>query len=182
MLETRLVTLLVRTALALVAGALVVGCDEPRKAPELGSTTPPTTTTTAARPRAIELRAAPPGEDAAALVRRELERARADGGDLVVYVGATWCEPCQRFHAAAAAGELDATFPGLRLVEFDLDRDEARLRAAGYASKMIPLFAVPGPDGRASGLQIEGSIKGDGAVAQIAPRLRALLERARTGG
>lgn len=137
---------------------------------------------TAPRGGKVELTAAAPGEDAAGLVRRETERARADGRELVVYVGATWCEPCQRFHRAAKAGELDAVFPTLRLLEFDLDRDEPRLRAAGYVSTMIPLFAVPAPDGRATGLQIEGSIKGDGAVGQITPRLDAMLKKARAGG
>ena len=113
------------------------------------------------------------------LVRREVARARDEGRTLLVYVGATWCEPCQRFHDAAKAGQLDAAFPGLRLLEFDLDRDKDRLREAGYASRMIPLFALPRADGTASGEQIEGSIKGDGAVAQIAPRLRALIDKPR---
>ena len=93
-------------------------------------------------------------------------------------VGASWCEPCRRFHEAVTRGELDATFPTLRLLEFDLDRDQARLQAAGYGSRMIPLFEVPGPDGRASGRRIEGSIKGPGAVAEIVPRLRRILAKA----
>ncbi len=95
---------------------------------------------------------------------------------MVVYVGATWCEPCQRFHRAALNGELDAQFPRVTLVAFDADRDGERLAAAGYAwKKYIPLFALPGPDGRASGNQFEGGIKGEGAVSYLAPRLRALL-------
>ena len=165
-------------ALALLAIGFVSGCDS--GAPRVDAAHDATSKPAAAPspPRKVEVLAAPAGEDVAVVVRREAERARAEGRDLVVYVGASWCEPCQRFHQAAAAGELDATFPTLRMLEFDLDRDDARLRAAGYASKMIPLFAVPAPDGRATGVQIEGSIKGDGAVAQITPRLRAMLERA----
>jgi thiol-disulfide isomerase/thioredoxin len=127
----------------------------------------------------VEILAAPPGDSIAALVRGETERARAAGRELLVYVGASWCEPCQRFHDAATAGELDAAFPGLRLLEFDLDRDREGLDAAGYRSKMIPLFAVPRADGTSSGAQIEGSIKGAGAVGEIAPRLRALLDAGR---
>ena len=42
---------------------------------------------------------------------------------------------------------------------------------------MIPLFALPGADGRASGKQIEGSVKGEAAVGEISPRLAALLAR-----
>jgi thiol:disulfide interchange protein len=140
-----------------------------------------------ARQEPAATKKAPPVETVAAaaeggvqeLVRREVARARDEGRPLLVYVGAKWCEPCQRFHDAAKAGQLDATFPGLRLLEFDLDRDRERLLEAGYASRMIPLFALPRADGTASGEQIEGSIKGDGAVAQIAPRLRALLEKPR---
>jgi hypothetical protein len=123
----------------------------------------------------VDLVPAPPTGDVQELVRRELARAKNDGHRLLVYVGAAWCEPCQRFHHAARNGQVDALFPGLRLIEFDLDRDKERLEAAGYKSKMIPLFAVPREDGTGSGEQIEGSIKGPGAVDQIAPRLQALL-------
>ena len=122
----------------------------------------------------VELVPAPPG-DVAALVRSELARAARDGKQLLVYDGATWCEPCRRFHQAAEEHRLDRDFPGLRLLVFDDDRDGPRLAAAGYAGKYIPLFVRPGADGRSSGRQVEGSVKGDGAVGEIVPRLRALL-------
>jgi hypothetical protein len=115
---------------------------------------------------------APTQGDVAQLVRDM--RARTHGA-LLVYVGATWCEPCQYFHRAVEAHDLDATFPGLRLLEFDLDRDATRLSAAGYSPRMIPLFAVPDSEGRASGHQMEGSIHGPESVQEIVPRLRALL-------
>jgi hypothetical protein len=115
------------------------------------------------------------GDAVDSIVRGALARALASKRTLVVYVGAAWCEPCQRFHHAAERGELDAAFPALTLLEFDLDRDGERLGAAGYVSKYIPLFALPGPDGKASGKQIEGGIKGDGAVAFIVPRLKEML-------
>jgi thiol-disulfide isomerase/thioredoxin len=124
----------------------------------------------------VELVAAPPAGDVAGQVQQELARARKDGRQLLVYVGAPWCEPCKRFHEAAAAGKLNRDFPTLRLFEFDNDRDHERLIAAGYGSRLIPLFAAPGPDGRGSGRYMEGSIKGDGAVGEIVPRLRALLQ------
>jgi thiol-disulfide isomerase/thioredoxin len=121
--------------------------------------------------------AAPDG-DVAVIAQAEAERAKKEGRALLVYVGASWCEPCQRFHKAAEAGEVTGDLPPLRMLELDLDRDAERLAAAGYASKMIPLFAVPGPDGRGNDLRIEGSVKGSGAVSNIVPRLRALLARA----
>lgn len=94
---------------------------------------------------------------------------------VVVYVGASWCEPCERFREAAKAGELDAKFPGLSLLVFDADRDRARLAAAGYKSTFIPLLVLPRPDGSASTHKMEGGQKGAGAVAQMAPRLAELL-------
>ncbi|HVH45968.1 MAG TPA: thioredoxin family protein [Labilithrix sp.] len=117
------------------------------------------------------------GGDVAALVRAERESAVADGRDLIVYVGAKWCEPCQRFHEAAQRGELDAEFPELSILEFDLDEDRDRINAAGYSSKLIPLFVVPSADGRASERRFEGGVKGERAVSNIAPRLRKLLEK-----
>jgi hypothetical protein len=111
----------------------------------------------------------------APLVVAERGRAAADGQQALVYVGATWCEPCRRFHEAVRAGVLDGTFAGLRIVEFDLDVDAERLRDAGYAPRLIPMLALPRADGTASGRHIEGSVKGDGAVAEITPRLQALL-------
>lgn len=126
-------------------------------------------------PKAVEILDAPPAGDVAVEVKQELDRAHHDGRQLLVYVGATWCEPCQRFHSAARAGKLNAYFPQLRLLDFDSDRDGERLATAGYVSRLIPLFAVPNADGRASGRQMEGSVKGDGAVSEIVPRLSALL-------
>lgn len=121
------------------------------------------------------IRITPGAEPVDAIVQRESREAAAYGQHLVVYVGATWCEPCQRFHRAVEEGKMNALLPPTRFLEFDLDQDGERLKAAGYRSRYIPLFALPSSDGRGSGKQIEGSIKGEGAVAEITPRLRKLL-------
>lgn len=126
-------------------------------------------------PKKLEIIEAAPTKDVAADVAREYAAAERSHLRLLVYVGASWCEPCRHFHDAAVAGELDGVFGGIRLLAFDLDRDGDALQRAGYQSTLIPLFALPRPDGTATGKQIEGSIKGDGAVAQITPRLQALL-------
>ena len=123
----------------------------------------------------LELVSAADNVDVAPLVQRELERARKDGKRLLVYEGATWCEPCRRFHEAAKAGRLDADLSSLRLLEFDADRDNERLAVAGYVSRFIPMFALPKADGNFSGRLIEGGSKGDGVVAEMVPRLRGLL-------
>ena len=127
--------------------------------------------------RGVRIVHAGAGSDAAREVRDERDRAKRDGRDLVVYVGAKWCEPCQAFHRAAQEGALDGEFPDLTLLEFDLDEDRDRLTRAGYVGDFIPLFALPALDGRASDRRFEGAIKGSGATAHITPRLRKLLGR-----
>jgi thiol-disulfide isomerase/thioredoxin len=150
--------------LALTLGALAVSCNPAspvaKKAPAGGH---------------VEFVNADVNGEVAALVLREMARARKDGKRVLVYEGATWCEPCRRFHEAAAAGRLDSELATLRLLEFDADRDNERLAVAGYVSRFIPMFALPKADGNFSGRLIEGSVKGDGAVDEMVPRLRGLL-------
>jgi thiol-disulfide isomerase/thioredoxin len=155
---------------------LALGCKAGAEtAPEPSHDSLATTAPDAAR--RVRMVAADRDGDVAAIVRVQAAEATRAGRRLVVYVGASWCEPCQRFHDAAARGDLDARFGDLTLLEFDLDRDGERLMAAGYGSQYIPLFALPAPNGAASGEQIEGAIKGEGAVAFVVPRLAKLLAR-----
>jgi hypothetical protein len=129
-----------------------------------------------AHPPGPELVSAGPGP-VAEVVRGALSAAEHDGRRLVVYVSAVWCKPCERFQAAVRAGELDARFPRLRLLKFDQDHDEARLREAGYDGALIPRFVVPGPDGRGTAERMEGGTKQEDTVAtSIGPRLQRLLE------
>ncbi|WP_437504498.1 TlpA family protein disulfide reductase [Sorangium sp. So ce1099] len=162
-----------RAGLVLCCAALL-GCSR-EEAPQ------PAAGSGSARPTALraDVEPAPASGEVPALVQEARDRARREGRELVVYVGASWCEPCTRFHDAVKAGQLDAAFPALRLLEFDLDRDRDRLAEAGYASEMIPLFVVPGKDGRGTPLRVEGSVKGERAVDEIVPRLGAILARAR---
>ena len=126
-------------------------------------------------PPGVRMINATAGNDAAKLIAAERDNATKEGRDHIVYVGAKWCEPCQRFHQAAEKGELDSEFPNLNVMAFDLDEDRDRIKAAGYDSTYIPLFVVPSPDGRASEKRFEGGVKGDKAVANLTPKLHALL-------
>jgi thiol-disulfide isomerase/thioredoxin len=148
----------------MIAALLVAACAAP----------PEPTRDVAAAPKPAEpakpaFIAAPAGDVA------EIVRAEAATPGLVVYVGATWCEPCAAFHEAVQAGRFDRELAGARFLEFDLDRDRERLAAAGYSSRLIPLFALPGPDGRASERRIEGGIKGPRAADHVLGRLVPLL-------
>ncbi len=122
----------------------------------------------------VELLDPKPG-DVKDVVKVAMIEAAARNHRLVVYVGASWCEPCERFREAAKKGELNADFPGLSLLVFDVDADRKRLAAAGYASQYIPLIVLPKDDGAASEFRMAGGSKGNGAVASMSPRLTALL-------
>jgi hypothetical protein len=155
-------------------GALAVGACDTRAAPSSDAAAP---AVRSVQGSGAKFALAPSTGGVDAIVRGALSQTRADRRRLVVYVGATWCEPCQRFHHSLERGELGGSLADVTLLEFDLDADRERLAAAGYQSNYIPLFALPGPDGRSSGAHVEGGIKGEGAVAFILPRLEGLLAR-----
>ena len=109
-------------------------------------------------------------------IQEQVELAEAAKLRVLVYVGASWCEPCQRFHQAVEHGELNGTLNGLRFLEFDQDQDAAELKTAGYVYQYIPVLALPDPDGRNHGKMISGALKGPRAIKEnLVPRLHALL-------
>ena len=165
--------------LAATLAGMCTACDQASApAPAPARDPAPTTAAAPAKGPLIEWLPAADG-DLPSLVQAEMARAKDDGRILLVYVGAAWCEPCRRFHEASEKGQVAGDLPPLRMLELDLDRDADRLVAAGYQSRLIPLFVLPGPDGRATDLRMEGGIKGAGAADNIASRLRAMLARAR---
>lgn len=161
-----------RRPLATCFLALALGCGKDEAATAKAEPTAGSATV-----KRLELVSAPAGQDVPTIVTAELARAKTRNRRLLVYVGATWCEPCQRFHHAAEQGELDAKLSDVTFVVFDLDQDGKRLGMAGYQPAYIPYFAVPGDDGHASGQAVSGSIKGPGAVDDIVPKLEKLLGR-----
>src|SRR4249920_2284717 len=87
-------------------------------------------TKTSSAPGVVKSRAKPQlthrGQPQAPLeqfVQQHVEEADASGMRVLVYVGATWCEPCQRFHKALESGQLDEALAGTKFIEFDADKD-----------------------------------------------------------
>jgi thiol-disulfide isomerase/thioredoxin len=111
------------------------------------------------------------------LVLEQVAASKAVDRTLVVYAGASWCEPCRRFHEAADRGDLNAQFGDVDFLAFDVDIDNERLAYGNYDTATIPMIALPGEDGKASSKIMSGSVKGDGAVQEMTPRLKALLGR-----
>src|SRR2546423_14525 len=106
-----------RAAALLVALATAVaGCksgDSPR-----GSGPSPGAPQGPSMKRPLFIRGPTGGAPVAPFVARELAKGHAGHYGVLVYVGATWCEPCQSFHRAVAKGELDEMLAGVRLIEF----------------------------------------------------------------
>lgn len=85
--------------------------------------------------------------DAISTIRVARLQAKAEGRVLVVYVSATWCDPCKKLKAEIEAGHLDDRLGKTTLLAFDADKDGERLLAAGYQFRFVPFVALPGPDG-----------------------------------
>ena len=126
------------------------------------------------KPLRADISTAGPGA-VQALVAKAQQAAQREGRRLVVYVGASWCEPCQVFLDTLKAGELPAHFADLRFLKFDHDNDESRLNEAGYGGALIPRFVVPASDGSSTERRFEGSTKGPEAITNIVPRLEGIL-------
>ena len=142
------------------------------------STTSATTTASQVPPQpapgpqetALRVVVASPDTDALSLVRTERLKAKAEGRVLVVYAGATWCEPCKRFKEEVHAGHLDDKLPKMTLLAFDADRDTDRLAAAGYRFSFIPFVALPGADGHPTDTQ-EARGKGSNSWRELIAKL-----------
>jgi hypothetical protein len=170
-----LTTRAMRASIPVLAALLVAGCNASEQPAQVAAPAPVA--------NAVKAAAQPVAQSKPTLIAGALPVAafvaeqllRDPSTRTIVYVGASWCEPCQRFHRALQNGELDAALPGTRFIDYDYDLAKPALEADGYHSQLIPLFALPNSDGKSSGHSIEGSIKGDGAVGNIVPRLRELL-------
>ncbi len=122
----------------------------PTSAPTVAPTGPalfPVSAGDAPAPARMRFLTASPDLDVLSQVRSRRLEARAIGRLLVVYVGASWCPPCREFHKLSRTGWFDARAGKVTLLEFDVDEDETRLKAAGYNHRFIPFFVLPGPDG-----------------------------------
>ena len=111
-------------------------------------------------------------------VLKETKQAEKDGKQLVVYVGAIWCKPCKDFDTATKQANFGSELDHIRLMKFDWDRHQTPLHRANYGSQYLPLFVVPGPDGKGSDKRFFGSrFKGQVGVEDLKKRLVELAAK-----
>jgi thiol-disulfide isomerase/thioredoxin len=121
----------------------------------------------------------PAEADALSAIRTENARAKKEGRVVLVYIGATWCPPCARLHAALRTDAAKAKLAGVTLLAFDADTDGERLNALGYTSRYIPFFAVPRPDGRASDDKMDTSFKKTASGEEVVDKLADFVAQER---
>ena len=174
---------LYKFAAMLVALHAVVACNPVSKGPVAndGSTSTATSAPLAtvspthadAAPRGrLQFIEATQDSDALSLIRTRRLQAKADGRTLVVYVGATWCEPCKRFKAEIQSGRLDDRLGNLTLLAFDVDKDGDRLATAGYSYRFVPFVALPSAGGRPMETQ-QATGRGGDAWRELLVKLEA---------
>lgn len=128
-----------------------------------------TSATRAARPKVVEASA---DADTLSLIRTQRLQARADSRVLVVYVSATWCDPCKKFKMELDSGRLDDRLAKITFLAFDADKDMDRLGSAGYKFKFVPFVALPSADGSPSDSQ-QATGKGGDAWKELLGKLDA---------
>lgn len=124
----------------------------------------------------IKVVTAPADGDALSTIRTKRLEAKADGRVLVVYVSATWCEPCRKLKEEIQAGRLDEKLGKTTLLAFDADKDGDRLASAGYKFGFIPFVALPGADGHPLESQ-EARGKGGSAWRELLGKLEEWQKR-----
>lgn len=124
----------------------------------------------------IRLTTAAADGDALSTIRTARLQAKSEGRVLIVYVSATWCEPCRRMKDEIHAGHLDAQLGKTTLLAFDADKDGDRLASAGYKFGFIPFVALPGADGHPSE-SLEAKGKGSNAWRELLGKLEEWQKR-----
>lgn len=112
------------------------------------------------------------GGSLATLVEAEVAKAEATGKKHVVYIGATWCPPCQAIKKYKSDPQMVTAFAGTHVIELDVDDWTAPdLTALGYKASSVPVFIAVDKDGKAKGPTIDGGAWGDNIPTNMAPPL-----------
>lgn len=99
-----------------------------------------------------------------ALLADHARRAAGQGLRPVLYVGATWCQPCKLLLEHRDDPRVAHALRGTYTVEIDFDDwTVAEMSAAGYGVQAVPMFFAIGADGKAAGPRLDGAAWGSDA-------------------
>lgn len=125
--------------------------------------------------RWIELEPASTG--LAALLAGHAQRAGEQGLAPVLYVGASWCQPCKLLEQHRDDPQVARALRGTYTIELDFDDwTVAELSASGYEMQAVPVFFAIGADGKAAGPRLDGG-PWIGSAEQIAAAFERFLHQ-----
>jgi hypothetical protein len=106
-------------------------------------------------------------------VKAEVAKAQAKKLTPIVYVGATWCDPCLALKKHRDDPKMVDAFEGTFVIEIDADDwNAASFGALGYKTSVIPIFIAVDAEGKATGRTIDGGAWGDNIPQNMAPPLK----------
>jgi hypothetical protein len=106
---------------------------------------------------------------------RESKKAAERHEKPFVYIGATWCGPCNAIKKNLDRPLLVDAFRGAYVIHLDFDSWEDKLPAAGLAHDSVPVFFALDTAGRPTGRLVDGSAWGNDTPENIAPVLKAFF-------
>jgi thiol-disulfide isomerase/thioredoxin len=112
----------------------------------------------------------------AALVAAEIATHPTGNLKPIVYLGASWCGPCQEIKRSKDDPRMLDAFDGAMVIEVDIDEwNKEQLTALGYKTGVIPVFIAVDRDARALGPMIDGGAWGDNVPEIMAPPLKKFV-------
>ncbi len=111
--------------------------------------------------------------DVVRVAARFAAEAVAAGETPVIYVGATWCQPCLLYKKSLDDPRMKAAHEGVRVLEADADLHD--LSALGISPNGIPHWATVDASGVSDGRAIDGGAWGDNTPENMAPALSAFF-------
>jgi hypothetical protein len=114
--------------------------------------------------------------DLTPLLREHVTRARDKRLRPFVEFYADWCKPCRDLSALMEGGRMIEALRSTYIIKVNVDDWQDKLRGTGFVPREIPVFYAIGGDGRPTGRQILGYLKGEKASEKLIHRLGAFFQ------
>ncbi len=173
-----------KNAFAILGLVLVVGCVPSEKRSSDGAPSPSAAADKKSTPSSVHTDARNPSWVAvpkgsgglAAAIAREIAKKPSATAKPIVYLGASWCDPCAAIKRFKTDPRMLDAFQGTYVIELDVDDWKSEgLGALGYKTGTVPVFYAVDAAGKASGPTINGGAWGDNIPETMAPPLKKFV-------
>jgi thiol-disulfide isomerase/thioredoxin len=114
--------------------------------------------------------------DLAPLLHDHATRARDKKLRPFVEFYADWCKPCRDLDAMTGDARMIDALRSTYIIKLNVDDWEGKLRGTGFVPRQIPVFYAIDEEGRPTGRQILGFLRGTTTPEKLAPRLRGFFQ------